>query len=332
MPRCCAALALACSLWAAGRLALAEEEQAKEPALPPVSAMVNGEPVFVAEVEASLQKIAKPRNIAPQAMTKARAEVLRQLINQHLALAALKRDGSYFTESEIDKDLVKTRQLAQSQKQTLEQFAARRGITIDTLRNELAWQRAWTKYLDQHLADELEVYFNAHHKDLDGTLVRASHILLRAEKAGETTAQQVERAEKLREEITSGKISFEDAAKKYSAGPSRQNGGDIGFFPRYGVMVDDFSKAAFGLEKGEISQPITTPFGTHLIQVTDIRPGNKQWTQVVDQIKSAASHDLFERIAKAERETAKIEFTGKTPHFKPGTDELVPGDAAAASK
>ncbi len=89
------------------------------------------------------------------------------------------------------------------------------------------------------------------------TEVRASHILVKTEKE----------AQDLLNEIQNGK-SFAEAAKENSLCPSGQNGGDLGFFGK-GVMVKPFEDAAFSLENiGEVSQPIETQFGWHLIQLT----------------------------------------------------------------
>lgn len=89
--------------------------------------------------------------------------------------------------------------------------------------------------------------------------VRASHILVKTE----------DEAKKLLAEINSGK-SFADAAKEVSMCPSGRDGGDLGFFRR-GVMVKPFEDAAFELKEiGDISEPVQTQFGWHLIQLTGI--------------------------------------------------------------
>lgn len=89
------------------------------------------------------------------------------------------------------------------------------------------------------------------------TEVRASHILVSTE----------DEANKLREEIISGK-DFAAVAAEYSQCPSGSAGGDLGFFGK-GMMVKPFEDAAFELEVGEISKPVQTQFGWHLIVVTD---------------------------------------------------------------
>jgi len=89
------------------------------------------------------------------------------------------------------------------------------------------------------------------------TKVRASHILVPTK----------EEALKVREEIVNGK-DFAQAAQEVSLCPSKRNGGDLGYFGK-GEMVVEFEKAAFELPVGEISEPVQTQFGWHLIKVTD---------------------------------------------------------------
>ncbi|MEI8377954.1 MAG: peptidylprolyl isomerase [bacterium] len=87
--------------------------------------------------------------------------------------------------------------------------------------------------------------------------VRASHLLVDTE----------EEALKLREEILEGK-DFADVAAEVSKCPSGSKGGDLGFFSK-GMMVPEFDEASFSLEVGELSEPVQTQFGWHLLIVTD---------------------------------------------------------------
>ena len=89
------------------------------------------------------------------------------------------------------------------------------------------------------------------------TEVKASHILVATE----------DKAKSLHNEIKNGK-DFAEAAREFSKCPSGQAGGDLGFFPR-GVMVKPFEDAAFAMKEiGEVSEPVETQFGWHLIQLT----------------------------------------------------------------
>lgn len=89
------------------------------------------------------------------------------------------------------------------------------------------------------------------------TYVRASHLLVKTE----------EEATKLRGEILAGK-DFAEVAAQVSLCPSGRDGGDLGFFGK-GQMVREFEDACFSMEVGEISNPIKTQFGYHLIKLTD---------------------------------------------------------------
>ncbi len=89
------------------------------------------------------------------------------------------------------------------------------------------------------------------------TKVRAAHILV------ETKSQ----AQGLKNRIEGGE-EFGAMAKQFSKCPSGQRGGDLGYFGR-GQMVPEFETAAFNLPKGELSEPVQTDFGWHIIKVTD---------------------------------------------------------------
>ena len=90
------------------------------------------------------------------------------------------------------------------------------------------------------------------------TKVSASHILVSTESE----------AKALKTRIDNNEITFEDAAKEYSKCPSRQDGGSLGYFTR-GRMVKPFEDAAFDAKVGEVTEPVQTQFGWHLIKVTD---------------------------------------------------------------
>jgi len=88
-------------------------------------------------------------------------------------------------------------------------------------------------------------------------LIRASHILVKKRKE----------ALRILDRIYSGE-PFEDIARQVSLCPSKENGGDLGFFDK-GQMVKEFEDACFGAEVGEIVGPVKTDFGYHIIKITD---------------------------------------------------------------
>lgn len=104
--------------------------------------------------------------------------------------------------------------------------------------------------------------------------VKASHILIGvdASAAPEVKAKAKEKAEALLKELKAGK-DFAEVAKTSSTCPSKEQGGDLGFFGR-GQMVPEFEQAAFGLNPGEMSGVVETQFGYHIIKLTDRKGGD----------------------------------------------------------
>ncbi|XP_067012920.1 peptidyl-prolyl cis-trans isomerase NIMA-interacting 1 [Anabrus simplex] len=105
--------------------------------------------------------------------------------------------------------------------------------------------------------------------------VRCSHLLVkhcnsrrpsswREEKISRTPEEALDLVKSYREQIQSGRASFAELAQKYSDCSSARRGGDLGPFGR-GAMQRPFEKAAFALKVGELSEPVTTDSGIHII-------------------------------------------------------------------
>lgn len=137
----------------------------------------------------------------------------------------------------------------------------------------------WKEYLAAVTVSdgELEGYYGRHRAEYDRPAeVRASHILVRFE-ANANEEQKLTaklKAENLRAELVQGE-DFAAMARKRSEDPgSAAQGGDLGFF-KAGMMVKPFEDAAFALKIGDLSQPVETSFGYHLIKVTDRREAHQ---------------------------------------------------------
>ena len=116
--------------------------------------------------------------------------------------------------------------------------------------------------------------------------VKARHILFRLKP--NASKEDEEKVKKKAEEVLKlareGK-DFAELAKKYSEGPSKSSGGDLGYFSK-GKMVKAFENAAFSLKKGEISDLVRTRFGYHIIKVEDIKEARtKPLEEVKEKIK-----------------------------------------------
>ena len=134
--------------------------------------------------------------------------------------------------------------------------------------------------------------------------VKARHILFKATN-DEQYASALKRAQDLRAKLVKG-LDFAKAAEQFSDDPSAKGrGGDLGWFDA-SKMVKDFSDAAFKLKAGEISQPVKTQFGYHLIQVEDSKPAAvKPFDEVKAQLKAQMEDDRFATKATERLENLK---------------------------
>jgi peptidyl-prolyl cis-trans isomerase D len=124
--------------------------------------------------------------------------------------------------------------------------------------------------------------------------IRASHILLKTE--GKDDAAVKVRAEELLKQARAG-ADFADLAKKNSEDEgSAKNGGDLDYFRR-GRMVPEFEQVAFSLEPGQISDPIKTSFGYHIIKLVDKKPGT---TRPLAEVRQQISDQLTNERAQAQ--------------------------------
>jgi peptidyl-prolyl cis-trans isomerase C len=281
---------------------------------PPVAAMVGDEPVYWAEVDDILA--ATPRAKGADTATEMRPAALEQAINRRLVARYLAAEGYTIDDAEAD-DLVKElKRKLDAQGITFEEFLSRHGFNEVMVRRRLVWDAMWASYLANEANDKgLEDFFERHRSDHDGRELRVSHILwqVRAADDADKLAAATKEAEDVRSRIVAGKLSFAQAAEKYSAGPSGRRKGDLGFIPRHDRMTEAFSRAAFELKVGEISKPVVDQFGVHLIQCTDIKPGDKTWQDVRRELLEAFVRERFIELADKQRKKASVKLLEQTP-------------------
>ncbi|MEE9567349.1 MAG: SurA N-terminal domain-containing protein [Desulfobacteria bacterium] len=148
--------------------------------------------------------------------------------------------------------------------------------------------------------DEVDTYFDLNKQDYaTPKKVKARHILFQVGSDAKPEAIEEARNKALNvlKEAGSG-TDFAELAKKYSDDPgSRDKGGDLGFFAR-DRMVKPFSDAAFAMKTGEISQPVRTAFGWHIIKVEAIQEAKEPvLAEVADQIRNKLAKDEARTLA-----------------------------------
>jgi parvulin-like peptidyl-prolyl isomerase len=292
----------------------------------PIVAYVDDEPIYANEVNTSLKLALRGRKVLAAEVPKLQAMQLVTAVKQRIIERYLATQELGITPEQIDAQIKTIRQQIKKQDSTLEIFLQQRGLTLPRFRDRALWLIGWPKYLQQQITEEqINEYFDSRRKEFDGSEIRASHILLPVVNSAQQGAQDkaVAKAEAIRQQILDGELTFEEAAQKHSIGPSRREGGDLGFFPRTGRMVEPFAAAAFALKQGEISPPVITPFGVHLIRCEEIRSGEKKAQESRQQIQAALIQKLFNELAISEGEKVTIRYTGVMPYLNPVTNELV---------
>jgi parvulin-like peptidyl-prolyl isomerase len=290
-----------------------------------VAARVDGAPIYVDEVERRIARVMGERKVEPDARPALEAETLAHLIDRQLVLRFFQRRSLAASDQDVEAEISKLQRRLAQQQVTLEQFLERTGQPLDALKESYRWELSWRRYLETNLTDEnLQRYFERHRREFDGTELRVAHILLKPAKADDRAVLQetLQGAEEIRAAIAEGKLSFAEAARKHSVSPTAAEGGDIGFIGRRGPMPEPFSAAAFALKEGEVSQPVVTPFGVHLLRVLETKAGQTAWEDVRGDLEQAVATYLFAWAAGQQRPHSQIEFTGALPHFKPGTKQL----------
>ncbi|MBQ7930029.1 MAG: peptidylprolyl isomerase, partial [Clostridia bacterium] len=196
-----------------------------------ILATVGGKPITEMDVEMMLMQMGQRASAYnnPQG----RAMILEQLINSKLFLMDAQKNL-------YEREPAFKEQFTRVKEEMLSRYAVQKAVERVRVTDDEA-----KKYFEEN-PDQFapEMTFNA------------SHILVDTE----------EKAAEIAEQIKSGELTFEDAAMQFSSCPSKQNGGSLGEFG-HGQMVPEFEAACEALEEGELSAPVQTQFGWHLIKL-----------------------------------------------------------------
>ena len=271
---------------------------------------VNGKNI----TQTQLDRMLLTRQVREEQRDKARAAFLEEMIDARLIQQFLDSRDTKASKQEIDAQVNRIRGAAKQGGGDPDKILAERGYTPESLREEFALPLAWKHHVERAVpASRLKTYFDEHHAEFDGTKVKASHIIFRLRRDGEQADEEVwkeaeAKLSDIRKQIVKGQISFEDAARKYSQAPSKVDGGDVGEFPFVGKQPEQFSREAFRLKVGEISQPFRSRFGVHLCVVTGRTPGDLSLEDVRDEVLARMSQEMWKQTVADMRKTAKIEW------------------------
>lgn len=307
-------------------LSMAQTPAVKAP--PGTAALVNGQAITESAVQRSLERIPPERRAA------ARPELINHLIDNMLVDQYLIQQKIVADVAEVDKRhaLMKAEIIKQGKDyaKMLEELK----LSDTELKEHIAAEVRWEKYTDSQATDKaLQEIFEQNKDVFNGASVRARHILLTVSPTDEVEIEkarllilaykkQVEdtvKTEMAKLPPTTDNLAKEKAriaildetfaiiAKDKSTCPSKDQGGDVGWFTRDGVMVENFSKTAFGLTPYLLSDPVKTQFGYHLILTTEKKPGKEvKFEDLKGEAKEYFAEKLRERMSEHVRKFSKI--------------------------
>ncbi|MGJ7035995.1 peptidylprolyl isomerase [Anoxybacillus eryuanensis] len=236
-----------------------------------LSACNNGSDVVVETKEGNITK----EELYNEMKERYGKDVLRDLVHEKVLSKKFK-----VTDEELNKEIENLKEMYGVQYDLAVQQngeeAIRDMVKLDLLRQKAAME-------DIKVSDEeLKKYYNEYKPK-----VKASHILVEDEKTAKEIKAKLEKGE-----------DFAKLAKEYSKDTgSAQKGGDLGWFGP-GKMVEEFEKAAYALNVGEISDPVKTQFGYHIIKVTD-----KEKKKSFDEMKEEIEYE----VKKSKLDTSKVQ-------------------------
>jgi peptidyl-prolyl cis-trans isomerase C len=274
--------------------------------------IVNDIPITEADVNLEVKRIlfqakAMQQPIDESMMDAMKEKVIDSLINRELLYQQSKVKGITTDAAEIDNSIQQIEQRLEAG-QSIESLLAEMGITLETMRNQVAQANAIQKLLEvavypQAMVSEKEsrIFFENNPQYFKKPEeVKASHILIQVtpDAGAEEKLAARQKIEEVQKKIRAGD-DFADLARQYSEGPSNVSGGDLGYFDRR-KMVKPFSDAAFDLKPGEVSDIVETRFGFHLIKVFDKKAKS---TYVFEDINDRLSELLQQQ--KIQKETVR---------------------------
>lgn len=277
-----------------------------------VICFVNGEPLLRETVDKLLGPVLKAKRMPPREIARVRQQKVQELVTDMLIGQFLKREKYVPAGKELDVEVARLKKVFDAKRHprapSFEETLQRSGMSVETLKAMATPRMRLSCYVRRKLTEKDILRTYETQKD-SWSEARARHILIgtRTLKTKEEKEAAREKAADLRLEALSGE-DFAKLAKEASDCPTgKRAGGDLGFFPRHGKMVEPFAAAAFTLKKGGISPVVETKFGYHVIQTTEFRPPrDAPLDDVRDKVTEAAAVRLGRDIYTKMAEAAKI--------------------------
>jgi len=265
-------------------------EAQQEILLDRVASVVENKIVLMSDVVLAANAVAAQQQINPNTNPVAYKKILESsresMVEQLLIIEMAEQDSVEILDKDIDKALNQQIDniIAQTGSKELAEAALGKKISDfkrsyrDDMKGKLLAEKytsSLTTSINVSRGDVID-FFNTYKDSIPSfpTLYKTHHILVEIKPSEESIKNSFNKANNIRNKILNGEISFDDAAKTYSADPgSKDQGGNLGYVPR-GTFVQEFDKVVFTVEKNIITEPVKTQYGHHIIEVLE-RTGEK---------------------------------------------------------
>jgi peptidyl-prolyl cis-trans isomerase C len=287
-----------------------------------IAAKVNGVPISAGDMNRSFEAHVQVPYSAVQEDPRAK-EVMRQildnLIDRELLLQQAKSLKMSVPSQQVDAQMQQLVQRFPSQ-EAFEQALTAQNFSLETVKKDVEGQLLRQQLVKKEVLDKVNVsardvqtYYDKNKaKYVEEEQIRARHILIRVPQEASPTddAKLKGKADDVLKRAKKGE-DFAVLAKELSDDGSKENGGDLGFFPR-GRMVAAFEEAAFALQPGQMTEIVRTEFGYHIIKVEEHKAGralpfDEAKEQVKEDLTREQTYERYQQYVAQLRNKAKVE-------------------------
>ena len=265
-------------------------EAQQEILLDRIASVVENKIVLMSDVVLAANAVAAQRQINPNTNPVVYKKILESsresMVEQLLIIEMAEQDSVEILDKDIDKALNQQIDniIAQTGSKELAEAALGKKISDfkrsyrDDMKGKLLAEKytsSLTTSINVSRGDVID-FFNTYKDSIPSfpTLYKTHHILIEIKPSEESVKNSFNKANDIRNKILNREISFDDAAKTFSADPgSKDQGGNLGYVPR-GTFVQEFDKVVFTVEKNILTEPVKTQYGHHIIEVLE-RTGEK---------------------------------------------------------
>ncbi|WP_372398700.1 peptidylprolyl isomerase [Azospirillum sp. HJ39] len=243
-----------------------------------IAAVVNDEVVSVSDVNARIRMALLNAGAAgnPETIQRLTPQVLRLLVDERLQMQEAKRLGITVPPAEIDEAIKRIAEQNRMNGQQLQEMLKRQNVPVSTLKDQIRALLAWQKVMQRRIRQEIVVgedEIDAAMERLKANIGKPEYLVAEIFLAVDTPDQDTEvrrNAERLIEEVKRGG-NFAALARQFSQSAGAATGGDLGWV-RTGELSPEVDKALSGMRGGQMSAPIRTATGYHILMVRGQRP------------------------------------------------------------